>query len=402
MKYDPFEETYDVNIKKFVAGLVQNDIETIKLFTFDTNYLPTNMIIANESLLEYATYITKFECWNIIYEYSGSDINNMPKGNYPFNYIVNAGKNSDPRIFSFIFSLDIPEKEKWVSYALECSISAKHNQTTEAILATGFANTSVALQSAVVLNRDLVETLLKYGGKLDFLQNNMDTTTFALLRETPHPLLYARLPDLSNELYYALYNNNEKLIYKCFINKAKRNFKFKLLPHPVLCAAQYSNLKCIKLLINLYKSYTMKMEIGPMINGKLGGNENILNMVVKRPFDNDIYSYIVNLQIDKNNVSNDQTPLSAVVRQGDLVKAKFLLDNGCNPNTITNSGTTLMECIYCCYSADNLDMMKLLLTHGADYNLCYPNTQEYIPYRGLSALALCKLKKKPDMRLLLK
>ena len=30
MKYDPFEETYDVNIKKFVAGLVQNDIETIK------------------------------------------------------------------------------------------------------------------------------------------------------------------------------------------------------------------------------------------------------------------------------------------------------------------------------------------------------------------------------------
>ena len=68
------------------------------------------------------------------------------------------------------------------------------------------------------------------------------------------------------------------------------------------------------------------MEIGPMINGKLGGNENILNMVVKRPFDNDIYSYIVNLQIDKNNVSNDQTPLSAVVRQGDLVKAKFLPD----------------------------------------------------------------------------
>ena len=52
MKYDPFEETYDINIKKFVAGLVQNDIETIKLFTFDTNYLPTNMIIANESLLE--------------------------------------------------------------------------------------------------------------------------------------------------------------------------------------------------------------------------------------------------------------------------------------------------------------------------------------------------------------
>ena len=45
MKYDPFEETYDVNIKKFVAGLVQNDIETIKLFTFDTNYLPTNMNI---------------------------------------------------------------------------------------------------------------------------------------------------------------------------------------------------------------------------------------------------------------------------------------------------------------------------------------------------------------------
>ena len=35
MKYDPFEETYDINIKKFVAGLVQNDIETIKLFTFN-------------------------------------------------------------------------------------------------------------------------------------------------------------------------------------------------------------------------------------------------------------------------------------------------------------------------------------------------------------------------------
>lgn len=399
-KYDPFNNTYDDNIRKFVAALVANDIDTVKLFTFDTGYLTKNTIISNESLLESATYFTKFECWNLIYEYLGSNINNMPKGIYPFNYIVNSGKNSDPRIFQFLITLDLPDKNKYATEALEMAMSAKHQDTINVILESGFADPSFALQSAVVLNQSFVEKLLKYGGKLEYIQNNMDVCTFAMLREQPHPLLYARLPNNENGIYVALYNNDEKEIYKCFIDDVKKNFTYKLLPHPVLCAAQYSNIKCIKLLINLYRDYAMKNPIGHMMNMKLGGNENILNMVVKRPFDEEIYNYIISRNIDKNNISNFCTPLSAAVRQGDLVKVKFLLDNGCDPNIITPSGTTLMECIYCCYSKSNQDMMKLLLSHGADYNLTYPESQEYIPYRGMSAVDLCIRLNKPDLRLI--
>lgn len=401
VNYNPYNYTNSENIKNFVSALNQFNASMVRVFTIESKYLPKNMIISNRSLLELATNFTNFECWMIIYNYIGADIKLAPKGIYMFDYIAESGKNPDPKIFEFLINLDLSYKRESAGLALSNSISSAKYDTMLAILNSNIANVSMGLHTAVLAtNKDIVGLLLKHGGQLEYENNNLDVITFALLRDQPHPLIYARLPDNSNGLYVALYNNNEQEIIQCFNNDIMKSFTYKLLPHPVLCAAQYSNLNCIKLIINLYDNYSMKNLRGRSMNKRLAGNENILNMVVKRPFDEEIYTYIINLNIDKNNVSNDRTPLSYVVREGDLVKAKFLLDNGCNPNIITSEGTCLMECIYCCYSANNLSMMKLLLSYGADYNLKYPDTQEYVPYRGISALDLCLLLNKPDLRLI--
>lgn len=395
MEYDPYEHTENENVKALIDALSGSNTNLIELLTTRTGYFPMNYRIAGKALLELATEMAKFDCWMIIYNYLGANINNMPKGIYPFDYIYISGGNPDIRIFTFLIGLDIQNKNKSVSAALDRAVSFKKNENMMAILNSGLADPSCGLHSAVVLHQSSVEILLNYGAKLDFVNNNLDVISFALLREMPHPLLYARLPDSSNLLYIGLFNNDLKLIENNF--ETLSNNRFKLLPHPVLCAAQYSNIACIKLLIKLYKRFDFENETGPMINSMLGGNENIYNMVVKRPFYKEIYDFIFGLPaLNKNNVSNKRTPLSYAVRQGDLIKTKYLLDSGCDINFITSEGPAVIECIYCCYGENNLEMMKLLLNYKANLYLKIPDTQEYKPVVGLNALDLCKRLNKPD------
>ena len=403
MSINPLELTYEQNVKNFVKALEKNDVVTVKLYTVDTNYFKPKNVISNRSLLELTTNFTSFESWMVVYNYCGADINNVPKGIYQFDYIVEAGSNQDYRILQFLMNLDIPDKVMKINAALHFAVSARHYNTVMTILQSGMANASCGLHSAVVLYPAIVQKLIDYGGDLLYKDGSgLDVITFALLRETPHPLLYSLLNDNANLLYYSIYNNDTKNIILAFNNPVNRSFQYKLLGHPLLCAVQYGNLETIKLVMQLFNNPNIKNPVGPMVNFKIGGNENIYNIVVKRGFDIDIYNYIFHISdtIDKNNVSNCRTPLSAAVREGNYEKIEYLLKIGCNPNFITSEGTCGHECIYCCYDEKNTNIMKLLLKYGLNLYLSYPESQSYVPYRGLNVIQLAKQLGKPDPSIL--
>ena len=75
----------------------------------------------------------------------------------------------------------------------------------------------------------------------------MNSIVFALSRELPHPLLYAKLANNANILYYSIYNNDLESINKYITNQVTASFTAELLFNPLLIAVRYSNLETIKL-----------------------------------------------------------------------------------------------------------------------------------------------------------
>lgn len=394
--YDPSKFSEASNLHNFILALSNNDDKVISIFTFRTGYYKPNSIISNRTILELATDLTKFECWKIILDYCGSDINKVPKGVYQYNYVGGAASNKDPRILNYVITnLNVSDNDYFVA-GLQTAVQNRNEKTMRLLIESGKVSASTGLHTAVACYPEIVPMLLGYNADLMFVDNTgLDVPSFALIRDYPHPLLYSLLPDQSNGFHFAIYNNMLENIYR---HIDKRDFRYKLLPHPVLCAVQYSNFQCLQQVCMLYNDYDMKNPINEMKNFRLGGNENIYNMLVKRKFDAQIYSYVFRLSptVDKNNVSNCRTPLSAAVREGNLDKVKFLLDNGCDVNFRTSEGTAGHECVYCCYDRNNVEMMKLLLQYGLNLRIGYPQNQSYEPYRGMTVSQLAVLLGKPD------
>jgi hypothetical protein len=398
--YDPSKFSESSNNHNFIMALTNNDEIVVAIFTFRTKYYPPNTIISNRNILELATDISRYESWKIILDYCGGDINNVPKGIYQYNYISGAAANKDSRILEYVLNNFKTNNNEFYIAGLNSAITNRNQKTARMILDSQRVSASVGLHSAVVCYPELVSLLLQYNGDLLYINSSgLDVVSFALLRDTAHPLLYTLLPDASNGFHFAIYNNNLESI---FLHLSKKDFKYKLLPQPLLCAIQYSNITCLKQVCMLFNDYDIKTPISDMKNFRLGGNENIYNMLVKRPFDEEIYKFVFSLSVsaDKNNISNSRTPLSAAVREGSLEKVKFLLDNGCDVNFRTSEGTAGHECIYNCYDNNNLEMMKLLLRYGLDLKIGYPQSQSYVPYRGVSVSQLAKILNKPDPSLL--
>jgi ankyrin repeat protein len=383
----------------FVVALNNHDIETVKKYTVNTGRLPPNYIISNRSLIEIATNFTNFECWKVIFDYSGGDINNMPKGLEPFNILMESGSNIDSRIFSFVASLPVIDKVKFVNYALYNAVSACHFDTMMTILKTGIADASIGLHPATVLCNSAVEILLAHGADINYVDGSgMNCITFACLRERTHPLIYARLKDNSNAIYVEIYNNNLQAIRNLAQMPLMRNFTWDLLPLPLLVAVQYANKETIQLCVQLFGNIDIRNPPHAQANRKLGGCENIVNALSYRPFDRDLFEYVMSLGASNDCVANDLNCVAYSVRQSDYEKTKFFLSKGCSPNVCTSLGTALHNCVYCCYSKENTSMMILLLQFGGDLLIGYPESCDYKPYIGMNTIDLALRQGKPNPR----
>lgn len=387
--------------KDFMLAFINNDL--IKVQYYLTNKIfKMDSIFANESVFGFAILHSKFELVKWVFDFSNLNINKIPKGIYAFeSWISKAGKNADNRILDWLASLNIDGiTDKDYEAALINSIGKNSDSVVRSILKLNKCNPSIGLQTAIACNPQYVELLLSAGADLTAKYNNMNSIVFALSRELPHPLLYAKLANNANILYYSIYNNDLESINKYITNQVAASFTAELLFNPLLIAVRYSNLETIKLVYSYISDPNIKTSAHAVINGRFGGGMNIINMVVKRTFDENLYNYVFSLGADINNIGDDFTALQNAVKDGDMIKVKYLLDKGCDPNIITLNGTAGHVCVYSKnYNNADLSMMTLLLNYNLNLNLGYPNTQEPY-YRGVNTIDLAARINKPNPSLI--
>ena len=366
-----------------------------KIFTKDTT-------VQNESLWTKALLFSNLEIVKYIFSLYDNDITKAPKGVYKHEVFVHlASKNKDSNVLNFL--LDFPFPQLDMNAGLDAAVAKDNYDNVLLLLNKGRAEPNYGLHNAVILNNKYIEILLSAGADLSFKSNTLDCIEFALVRDHIHPLIYALMPDLSNELYVAIFNNNLTRINELSTDSVKVNFTYRLLPSLLQVAVRYSNLSTIQLVHSLFNNTNYRMPAHKEINQKLGGNSNIINMVIRREFNIDIYDYVFNIpNIDINNVGDNLTALQYVIKHdnSNMDKLLYLLNKGSNVNVITNyNGTCGHLCVYNSYSSDNLSIMKLLLEYGLNLELGYPsNTSVPASYRNLSVINLCYNMLKPDPR----
>jgi hypothetical protein len=297
---------------------------------------------------------------------------------------------------SFLLTQPIPNIKETVEAALNSSIAADHMDTFNVLINSPYANPTSALQTAIACNEKYVQMLLDYGADVNATYGNMNAIVFAMSRLKAHPLLYATLPNKTNQLYIGIYNNDANLIRSCMSNQAKVNFTAQLLYPPLLAAVRYSNLDTIKLVFSLFPNPNAKTGPHAVINTRFAGNLNIINLVIRRPFDKVLYDYVFSLGADKNNIGDDYTAFQNVVQEGNMDKINYMISKECDPNVITKFGTCGHVCVYSdFYNVKNTTIMKLLIKNGLNLYLGYPNTQE--PYfRGVNVIDLAARLNKPN------
>jgi len=383
--------------RDFMLAFHANDLVKIQYYLQTPNKFKMDSILANESVFGFALLNSNFTVVKWLFDFAGGDINKIPVGIYSNeNWITKAGSNIDSRIMSFLLTQPIPNIKETVEAALNSSIAADHMDTFNVLINSPYANPTSALQSAIACNEKYVQMLLDYGADVNATYGNMNAIVFAMSRLKAHPLLYATLPNKTNQLYVGIYNNDANLIRSCMSNQAKVNFTAQLLYPPLLAAVRYSNLDTIKLVFSLFPNPNAKTGPHAVINTRFAGNLNIINLVIRRPFDKVLYDYVFSLGADKNNIGDDYTAFQNVVQEGNMDKINYMISKECDPNVITKFGTCGHVCVYSdFYNLKNTTIMKLLIKNGLNLYLGYPNTQEPY-YRGVNVIDLAARLNKPN------